>query len=95
LPALVLYTTYGTKGTADQVALKLKKVLKLNWLPVVLFVLALAISFVGASYGFSTEGMYTSIGDAYGIGALINSLSWGVFVSLCGFILLAAKGLEI
>ena len=95
LPVLNLYSLFGLKGKSDNVALKLKKYLKLNWLPLILFVVALAISFVGADYGFDTTESFTSLGDAYGVGVFLGSLSWGVFVALAGSILVAVKGIEI
>lgn len=96
LPLLTLYLVFGSKGTPDEKALKLKKYLKLNWIPVGLFVLAMVLSFFGASYGFSDPtSVFTSLGDSYGIATFMNSLSWGVFISLAAFILLASKGIEI
>ncbi|MFH1372850.1 MAG: hypothetical protein ABII79_03535 [bacterium] len=95
LPALTLYTLYGSKGSPDVQALKLKKILRYNWIPVIMFIVTLVISFVGAQYGFDPTGYYDSLGADYGIAALFNSLSWGVFIPLCGFILMAAKGIEI
>ena len=84
------------KGTSDERALALKKSLKLNWIPVILFIVAAILSFFGAGYGFANASeMYTSLGNDFGIAALMNSLSWGVFVSLAAFILLAVKGIEI
>jgi hypothetical protein len=53
------------------------------------------LSFVGAQYGFDPEGMFTSIGKSYGIGVLLDTLSYGIGISLAGFIILAAKGSEI
>ena len=52
LPAYTLFGLFGLKGTPDQQALKLKTILKLNWAPLLIFVFALAASFVGANYGF-------------------------------------------
>ena len=95
LPAYTLYGLYGINGSSDQKALKLKSILKVNWLPLVLFVAALIISFVGADYGPGTSSLYTSFGDSYGIGVFLGSLSWGVFITLAASIMLAAKGIEI
>ena len=95
LPVLNLYSLFGQKGKSDDVALKLKKYLKYNWLLLISFVVALAISFVGADYGFDTTESFTSLGDAYGIGVFLGSLSWGVFVALAASILVAVKGIEI
>ena len=95
LPVYTLYTTWGLKAGGDEAALKLKECLKWSWWPVVGFVLAMSLSFVGASYGFDTQGMFTSIGQEYSIGVFMDSLSWGVYVPIAGFVLLAAKGMEI
>lgn len=95
LPVLALYTLYGTKAKGDELALQVKKVLKLAWWPVAAFVLTIFLSFVGADYGFTTTDMFTSIGDSYHTGVLLDTLSFGVVISLAGFIVLAAKGSEI
>lgn len=95
LPAYTLYGLFGIKGNSDQKALKLKSILKLNWLPLLLFVAALIISFVGADYGPGTSSLYTSLGDSYGVAVFLGSLSWGVFITLAASIMLAAKGIEI
>jgi len=95
LPIYTLYGVYGMKGSADERALKLKRILRFNWIPIVLFVAAFVFSFVGADYSFDAAAFYSSLGASYGIGAFLNSLSWGIFVSLCAFILVAAKGIEI
>ncbi|MGD8921729.1 MAG: hypothetical protein PVH24_00645 [Candidatus Zixiibacteriota bacterium] len=96
LPFTMLYRIYFVKGTSDERALALKKSLKLNWIPVILFIVAVVLSFFGAGYGFANASeMYTSLGNDFGIAALMNSLSWGVFISLAAFILLAVKGIEI
>ena len=94
LPAINLVSLWGGKG-GDVLALKLKKTLRLNWLPLVLLVLSIFLAFFGADYGFNSEEMYTSLGSSYGIGVLLDTLSWGSLVSLGCFILLAAKGIEI
>ncbi|MEW5993357.1 MAG: hypothetical protein AB1744_03050, partial [Candidatus Zixiibacteriota bacterium] len=95
LPVYMLYGVFGARGDADERALKLKKILRLNWLPLILFVVTLIIAFVGADYGFNPDSLFDSIGTGYGIGAFANTLSWGVFLSLCGFLLAAVKGIEI
>jgi len=95
LPIYTLYGIYGAKGNPDQRALKLKKIVRLSWIPVVLFVITLGISFVGAEYGFDATTFYGSLGAGYGIGVFLNSLSWGIYVTLCAFLLIAAKGIEI
>jgi hypothetical protein len=95
LPAYTLFGLFGLKGTPDQQALKLKSILKLNWLPLVVFTVALMASFVGANYGFDAVSLYNSLGESYGPGVLLESLSWGVLVTLAASIMLAAKGIEI
>jgi hypothetical protein len=95
LPIYTLYGIYGTKGDADERALKLKKIARYNWVPILLFVVAIMISFVGADYGFDPTAFYSSLSASYGISVLVNSLSWGVLVSLCAFVLVAVKGIEI
>jgi len=95
LPVLNLYSLFGLKGQPDDVALKLKKALRLNWLPLILFVLVLGLSFVGSNYGFDPTESFTSLGDAYSVAVLLGSLSWGVFVALAASILVAVKGIEI
>ncbi len=95
LPIYTLYGIFGVKGNPDEKALKLKKMLRLNWIPVELFVVVLIVSFFGANYSFDATTFYSSLGSGYGVGVFLNSLSWGIFVSLAAFILAAAKGIEI
>ncbi|UCD64058.1 MAG: hypothetical protein JSW34_01105 [Candidatus Zixiibacteriota bacterium] len=95
LPVYTLYGIYGTKGDADSRALKLKKMVRLNWVPLILFVLALVLSFVGAEYGFDSAETFVSLGKSYGPGAFLGALSWGIILSLSAFILVAVKGIEI
>jgi hypothetical protein len=95
LPLYNLYGLFGLKGDSDIQALQLKKIIKLNWIPVILFAAALFISFIGADYGFDPAQLYSSFGSAYGPGVFLDSLSWGVLVSFCCFMLVAVKGGEI
>lgn len=96
LPLYTLYGLFGMKGNADQVALQLKKMLRFNWIPLIVFVFALFISFFGATYGFDTgSAELSSIGDSYGVGVFLGTLSYGIFISLAAFVLVAAKGVEI
>jgi len=95
LPFYTLYGIYGLKGDPDVRALKLKKIVKLSWIPVVLFVVTVFLSFFGAEYGFNPVDFYTSLSDSYGPGVLLDTLSWGVIISMCSFILVAVKGAEI
>lgn len=94
-PIYTLYGLYGAKGDSDQKALRLKKMLRINWLPLALFLLAMIISFFGADYGFDSGSVFTSLGKAYGPGTFLGVLSWGVIISLGAFILTAVKGIEI
>ncbi len=97
IPGYTLYGLYGMKGDPDKQALALKKVLRLNWVPVLLLGVAFIISFVGADYGFDNESVahFSSFGDAYGPSVFMGSLSYGVAVSLGAFVLNALKGIEI
>ena len=95
LPGFTLYSIYGSGAKGDELVLKMKKILKMSWYPIALFVVTVFLSFFGAEYGFSTTDMFSSIGSSYGIGVLLDSLSYGITISLGGFIILAAKGSEI
>jgi hypothetical protein len=95
LPIYNLYGLYGLKGDSDTRALKLKKMLRLNWIPLMIFFACLFISFLGGEYSFNAAEVFTSIGTSYSPLAFLGTLSWGVFVSLACFILCAAKGTEI
>lgn len=96
VPIYNFYGLFALKGDPDQRALTLKKILRFNWLPLVLFVVTFLLSFLGASYGFSNpQEVFTSIGTEYGIGVFFGSLSTGVIVALCASILAAVKSVEI
>ncbi|MCB2229246.1 hypothetical protein KQH82_00925 [bacterium] len=95
LPVFTLYLLFGSKEKGDLLALKLKRTLKLNWIPVILFMVVFVLSFFGGTYSFDAASMFDSLGTSYGVGALANALSWGVFVSLAMFVMVAAKGIEI
>ena len=95
LPVLNLYTIYGTKGKPDEQALQLKKILRLNWLPLLLLVAVLMLSFFGADYGFDAAATFTSLGESYSVATIFNTLSWGVFVTMAASLLMAVKGIEI
>ena len=94
-PVYTLYGLYGSKGDPDQRALRLKKMLRVNWIPLILFILALILSFFGAEYGFDSGAMFTSLGNSYGPAAFLGILSWGIILSLSAFVLVAVKGVEI
>ncbi len=95
LPAYSLYGLYGLKGSEDEKALALKKIIKYNWLPIVLFLVTFVLSFLGSEYGFDSVELFTSLGTSYGPGVFLGSLSWGAFIALFGFILIAVKSGEI
>ncbi|MBD3257545.1 hypothetical protein GF377_03855 [candidate division GN15 bacterium] len=95
LPVLNLYALFGMKGKPDDVAMKLKRILRLNWLPLIVIVVVMAMSFFGADYGFDTTDTFASIGDEYGVGALFNTLSWGAFASMAAAVVVAVKAIEI
>ena len=95
LPAYTLYGLYGLKGDADARALKLKKMVRFSWIPLIIFVAALVLSFFGAEYGFNSSEYFTSLGSSYGPAAFLGAISWGVIVSLSASILVAVKGVEI
>ena len=95
LPAYTLYGLYGIKGSPDEQALVLKKLLRYNWLPLILFLTGFTFAFFGSEYGFDAAGAFTSLGDSYGIGAYLSVISPGVYVALAGSIICAAKGAEI
>jgi hypothetical protein len=95
LPLYTLWGLYGSKGNADEKALQLKRIARFNWIPVILFFVTVALSFLGAEYGFDPTVLYASIGQSYGPGVFLGSLSWGLLISLAAFIMLAVKGIEI
>lgn len=91
-----LYIIYGVKkATSDEYALHLKKMLKLNWYPVLLWLLMFVLSTIGGKYGFDSSNLVVQVGDAYGIGAFVGLLSYGIFIALGAFLILALKGKEI
>lgn len=95
LPVLNLYTIYGTKGKPDEQALQLKKIMRLNWLPLLLLVAVLMLSFLGGGYGFDAPATFASLGESYSVATVFNTLSWGIFVAMAASLLLAVKGIEI
>lgn len=94
LPFRALMGLWKSKKTGDDLALHLKYLLRLNWVPVILLVVAFVFSFLGADYGFSA-GTYASLGSSYGPGVFLGTATWGLLISLAGFIVLATKGIEI
>ena len=95
LPALNLYTLYTTKGNPDEQALQFKKTLRLNWLPLIVLVAVFILSFFGANYGFDAPATFASLGESYGVVAVFNTFSWGIFVAMAASLLIAVKGIEI
>ena len=91
-----LYILYGSgKLKEDEYALRLKKMLRYNWIPVLIWLTMLALSFIGSTYGFETTGAVDQIGEAYSIATFIGLLSVGVYLSLGVFIVMALKAKEI
>ncbi|UCD93756.1 MAG: hypothetical protein JSU69_08260 [Candidatus Zixiibacteriota bacterium] len=90
-----LYNLYLIKGDPDTRALKLKKALKYNWIPIGIWIFSLIVSFVGASYSFDTSDLVKQIGSSYGIGTFLGLLGYGFYISLFCFIMNAVKAVEI
>jgi len=95
VPLYIIYSVLTIKGDPDTVALKLKKALKYGWYPVMLWVVILLLSFVGADYGFDTAGALNQIGESYGAGTFLGLLGSGFYISLAGCILAGSKSAEI
>lgn len=96
IPLYNFYGLFALKGDADTRALALKKILRFNWIPLVLFVASFILSFLGSNYGFSNpQEVFTSIGTSYDVGVFFGSLSTGIIVMLSASILVAVKGVEI
>lgn len=95
LPLYSLYGIFGLKGDEDIRVTKLKKILRLNWLPLALFTAAMVLSFLGGEYGFDAATAYESLGDSYSVAVFLGSLSWGPIILIGASVLLAAKGIEI
>ena len=95
LAAYTLYAIYGIKGDPDTVALNLKKILKYNWIPVIIWIFCLLISIAGADYSFNTTGTIKQVGHSYGMTAYLSLLTYGFYMSLAAFVLNAVKSIEI
>lgn len=95
LPIYMLMNLFKAKKMDDTYALQLKKLLRLNWIPVILFVLALVASFMGGGYATSSASAYANLGTSYGPGVFISVMSYGLVMSVGAFVLLAIKGVEI
>jgi len=92
-----LYVLWGVKKkTSDEHALYLKKMLRLNWLPIFIWLGMFVLSIVGASYGFATgSDMLVQVGDSYSMATFVGLGSVGMYVALAGFLICALKGKEI
>ncbi len=96
LAAINIYLLYGAKkSSGGEYVLYLKKMLRYNWIPVIIWMGMFIISFFGASYGFDSTGMLAQVGDSYGVTTFIGLSSFGIYVSLMGFLIVALKGKEI
>ncbi len=96
LAVLNLYVIFGAKKpTAEEKVLYLKKMLKINWFPVFLWLAMFILSFFGAGYSFDSEGMIKQVGDSYWLSTFIGLTSWGIIVAVGSFLVLALKGKEI
>ena len=95
LAGYTLYALYGIKGDADSMALQLKKILRLNWIPVAVWGFCLLISVAGADYSFDPTGMVKQLGRSYGTASYLGLLTYGFYLSLAAFIMNAVKAVEI
>lgn len=95
IPGYIGYSVMTIKGHPDEIALKLKSILKLAWIPVLVWVAILALSFIGADYGFDTTDALNQVGESYGISAFLGLLGVGFYLSLAGFVLAGSKSVEI
>lgn len=96
LAAFNFFLLYGPKkGSEDQWALRLKRMLRYNWVPIMLWLTMFVLSFFGASYGFNSSGMLAQVGDSYSIVTFIGLSSFGIYVTLAAFLIAALKGKEI
>ena len=95
LPIMTIKTLYAKVKDPDQWALDLKKVLRYNWVPFLIFSAGLLLSLLGRTWGFNAKETMSSLGSSYGIGAYLGSLTYGFFIAIAGSTLLALKGIEI
>ncbi len=95
VPLYIMFSVLTIKGDPDTVALKLKKALRLGWYPVILWVVMLLLSFVGADYGFDTTSALKQIGESYSAATFLGLLGSGFYISLAGCILAGSKSVEI
>ncbi len=96
MAVLNLYVLYFVKKPSpDEYALYLKKMLRYNWIPVFIWLAVFVLSFIGAGYGFNHEGMVKQVGNSYGAAAFLGLASFGMYITLGAFLILALKGKEI
>lgn len=96
LAVLNLYALYGLRGNnPDEYVLKLKKWLRYNWIPVIIWIAMFIMSFFGAAYGFNSTGMLKQVGSSYGIVTFVGLSSFGIYLVLMTFLISALKGKEI
>lgn len=91
-----LYVLFGVKkSSADEYALFLKEKLRYNWVPVYVWLAMFFLAFIGGSYGFDSGNMLEQVGDIYGVSTFIGLSSYGIYLSLSAFLIMALKGKEI
>ncbi|MBN2226518.1 MAG: hypothetical protein JW763_04060 [candidate division Zixibacteria bacterium] len=95
LAVYTLYSLYGAKGDEDTKAIKLKSVLRLGWIPVIIYVGGIFLSLFGGTYSFDTVDMIAQIGTSYGTSTYLGLLSSGFYISLACFVISGAKSVEI
>jgi len=96
MAAMNLYVLYGVKmANQNEYVLYLKKKLRLNWIPVLIWLAMLFFSLVGASYGFDTKGTLKQVGDSYSFVTFLGLSSFGFYLTLAAFLITALKGKEI
>jgi hypothetical protein len=95
MAGLTLYTLYGTKIGGDELAIKLKALLKYGWISPGIWFFCLILSFFGASYSFDPTGMLKQLGTSYSVVTYLGLLGYGFYISLACFIMSAAKAVEI
>jgi len=94
-PIYTIYLLYAGKIDDDERALKVKKAMRINWIPLIIWVAGMILAIIGANYGFGTDEMVRQIGSNYTIGTYLGLLSFGFYISLAMFVMNAVKGAEI
>jgi len=96
MAAMNLYVLYGVKmANQNEYVLYLKKKLRLNWIPVLIWLAMLLFSLIGAAYGFDTKGTLKQVGDSYSFVTFMGLSSFGFYLTLAAFLITALKGKEI